>query len=870
VSTATLVRPLRQASGPTRRSWKRTRFVAKHMIPARRDGQNGHAMVVLATGTVSGLNYLYTLMMIWLLKPTEYVVVGSISAVLLIWGTVAGASVPWVLAREVVSSPDDPERRQRAVCFSVAATFAQALGAGIATCVVALEYAAPATLAVAFASVVTIFCGSTAAGYLQGYLRFRRLALLRIAEVIVKIGSGVGLVLLGQGATGAVAGFAAGAAVVAAVGAFAMRRDFRWVRGALWDRRLWASAGGLLSIQGGVAVMASLDVVLASIVVGKNAHLATYQAANVLGRVPLFIGASVSLVVFPLLARRRPNRVVETRESLRLFVRVCIPATGVAISAPALLVAHLFPASYGDVGAILPWAALAGLTLGLVNLTTTYFQAAGLIRRTSVILAVGICAGGVLDYLGLRAAGNRGLAAAVAIQAAAVSFVLLRDVARRWPGSLRSLVRSTAVAVALVVPLWLARRDLILWAVLVVVCALAPALLALWQAGLHSRPEDSKPRVTHLGYEDPRRPGAGGGSVRTREISRRLANDFDITVVCARFHGCRPRREDGVHYVHIGIAGGYAANILSYFAMVPYALARYPADLVIEDFGAPFSSIAVPWMTKRPVIGIVQWLFAKQKRGEYGLPFDVVEKIGVRSHRRLIAVSDDLATELRQRNQRASVAVVLNGLGVTGSPAASPSPRKGFFYLGRLESAQKGLDLLLPAYALIADQVDHDLIIGGDGPDREKLQKLAAELGVGGRTHFVGRVVAADRFSWLARAHLLAMPSRYETFGMVAAEALSVATPVVAFGIPCLRGLVTERTGIVVPPYDVKRFAAALLTLATNPGLTRQLGEAGPAVVAGLNWDLLSAQQGSLYHSALLGETFGEGVTPGVTLAGDR
>jgi glycosyltransferase involved in cell wall biosynthesis len=827
------------------------------MIPVAHDGQNGHAMVVLATGAVSGLNYLYTVMMIWLLKPTEYVVVGSISAVLLIWGTVAGASVPWVLAREVVSSLDDDERRQRAVCFSVAATVAQALGAGVATCVVALQYAAPATLAVAFASVVTIFSASTAAGYLQGFLRFRRLAMLRIAEVLVKIASGVGLVLLGQGATGAVFGFAAGAFLVAGVGGFSMRHDFRWVRGSMRDRRLWASACGLLSIQGGVAVMASLDVVLGSIVLGRSAHLATYQAANVLGRVPLFIGASVSLVVFPLLAGRRPNRVVETRESLRLFVRVCIPATVVAMTAPVILVAHLFPASYGDVDAVLPWAALAGLSLGLVNLTTTYFQAAGLIKRTSLTLVAGIGAGVVLDYAGLRAVGNRGLAAAVAIQATAVSYVLLRDVAQRWPGSLRSLARSTTVSVALVVPLWLARRHLVLWAVLVVVCALAPALMALWQAGHHSRPEAGKPRVTHLGFEDPRRPGAGGGSVRTREISRRLAKDFDITVVCARFRGCRPRREQGVRYVHIGIAGGYTANILSYFAMVPYALARYPADLIIEDFGAPFSSIAVPWMTKRPVIGIVQWLFAKQKRREYGLPFDVVENIGVRSHRKLIAVSEDLANELRRRNPRASVAVVLNGLADGAFATSSSGPRQGFFYLGRLESAQKGLDLLVEAYALIADQVDHDLTIGGDGPDREKLENLAAELGVASRTHFVGRVAASERFSWLARAHLLAMPSRYETFGMVAAEALAVSTPVVAFDIPCLRGLVSERTGVVVPPYDVERFAGALAALAADPTRTRRLGEAGPAMVAGLDWELLSAEQGALYRSALLGTDFG-------------
>ena len=75
---------------------------------------------------------------------------------------------------------------------------------------------------------------------------------------------------------------------------------------------------------------------------------------------------------------------------------------------------------------------------------------------------------------------------------------------------------------------------------------------------------------------------------------------------------------------------------------LPYALLRYRSELVIEDFGAPFSSVAVPWMTARPVLGVVQWLFAREKSAQYHLPFHLIEGVGVRSHRSMIAVSDDL------------------------------------------------------------------------------------------------------------------------------------------------------------------------------------------------------------------------------------
>jgi glycosyltransferase involved in cell wall biosynthesis/O-antigen/teichoic acid export membrane protein len=814
--------------------------------------QNAEAIVVVTTGVIAGLNYLYTVIMVWLLQPTQYAVVGSISALLLIWGTVASASVPWVLAREVVLSEHDPLRRRRAVCFAVTGTLAQSVAAGAATCLIAAHYAAPPALVAAFGSVVTIFAASTAAGYLQGRQRFRLLAVLRTAEVVVKIGTGVALVLLGEGAGGAVSGFAFGAAVVVAVGAARMAPDIRWARSAVLDRALWSATASLFSIQAGVAVLATLDVVLGSLVLGASRHLATYQAANILGRVPLFVGTAVSMVVFPRLVGVLADRNGETRDSLRLYLRICVPLTAVTVTAPHAFVEHLFPASYGDVSAVLPWAAVAGFLLGLVNLTTTYFQAAGLVRRTTMTLVIGIVFGVALDYVGLRAGGDRGLAQAVAVVAALVSVSLLRDTGRRWPGSLRSLGRTLLGASALSVPLFVAKSDLAAWVVVAALFAGLPAFDALVQAQRRAggAATGRRPRVLHLGYEDPRRPGAGGGSVRTHEINRRLADQLDITVVCARFPGCGSRVDDGVRYVHMGIPGSYNLSIISYFLFIPIALLRYPSDLVVEDFGAPFSSIAVPWMTRRPVVGVVQWLFAGNKREEYGLPFDLVERLGVRSHRRLIAVSAELGSQLRSRNPRARVAVVENGL----DPAAfvpRAATRAGIAYLGRLEIAQKGLDLLLDAYASAGAALGEDLFIGGDGPDREELEARAERLGISSRVHFVGRVEAGQRFDWLASARMVAMPSRYETFGMVAAEALAVGTPVVAFDIACLRGLVTPETGVVVQPFDVAAFAAALVALSSDQALARRLGARGPAGVAGLDWDILSREQGSFYRSVL-------------------
>lgn len=354
-------------------------------------------------------------------------------------------------------------------------------------------------------------------------------------------------------------------------------------------------------------------------------------------------------------------------------------------------------------------------------------------------------------------------------------------------------------------------------------------------------------RILHLAYEDHRRPGSGGGSRRTLEMNRRLAARHRITVVTARYAGCRDRVEDGVLYRHAGLALGRLPSLLAYFAAVPFVLRKYPADLVVEDFGAPFGSIAVPLMTRTPTVGVVQWLFAREKAAEYHLPFHLVERLGLCSHRDLVAVSGDLAARIRTRNPAAHVSVVPNGVDLDCRDTAE-RPRSDLLFLGRMEIAQKGLDLLLDAYGRIAPDTSADLVVAGEGPDRAAVETLAARRGLGDRIRWLGRVDGRARTDALAGAAVLCMPSRYETFGMVAAEALACGTPVVAFDLPCLREVVAGDGGVLVPPYDVDAFAGAVLELLSDPERRRRMGSAGRLSSQRFDWDALARQQDAVYE----------------------
>lgn len=362
-------------------------------------------------------------------------------------------------------------------------------------------------------------------------------------------------------------------------------------------------------------------------------------------------------------------------------------------------------------------------------------------------------------------------------------------------------------------------------------------------------------RILHLGFEDHRRPGSGGGSARNRAVNSRLGARHDITVVTAGFPGATDRVEDGVRYEHLGLERGYAPSLVSYLAMLPaYVARRAPAfDLVIEEFAAPISSVSVPRWTSRPTLAVVQWLNAEQKARQYHLPFGRLERAGVRAHRHFVAMSQDLAADLRALNPQADVRVIPNGVDAEALTARAPVG-EDVVYLGRLEREQKGLDTLLDAYAQAAPRLPGRLVVAGDGPDRGAVLARARRLGVDHRVDLVGRLEGPAKLRLLAGARLVAVPSRFETFGMVALEAQACGSPVVAFDIDCLREVVRPPSGTLVALRTPEALAAALVDVHRRvaPGPARDhVSEAARAFAGGYDWDRIAEQQEQCYREVV-------------------
>jgi glycosyltransferase involved in cell wall biosynthesis len=144
--------------------------------------------------------------------------------------------------------------------------------------------------------------------------------------------------------------------------------------------------------------------------------------------------------------------------------------------------------------------------------------------------------------------------------------------------------------------------------------------------------------------------------------------------------------------------------------------------------------------------------------------------------------------------------------------------------LGRLHR-NKGFDTLLRALALLPGA---ELAIGGEGPERKALEKLAAELGVANRVRFLGW--RQDAGALLAGCDVFVCSSRHEPLGNIVLEAWSAGKPVVAVAAQGPAALLEhDRTGLLVPPESPESLAQAIAGLLAGPERAAALAAAGRA-----------------------------------------
>jgi L-malate glycosyltransferase len=147
---------------------------------------------------------------------------------------------------------------------------------------------------------------------------------------------------------------------------------------------------------------------------------------------------------------------------------------------------------------------------------------------------------------------------------------------------------------------------------------------------------------------------------------------------------------------------------------------------------------------------------------------------------------------------------------------------------GRL-AYQKGHAVLLDALpAILEKEPSVVLLIIGKGPERSALEEKARQLGIEKNIIWAGEKSQEEVFSLLGIIDVFLVPSLYEGFGLVAAEAMAAGKPVVASDVDGLCEIIDDgETGILVPPGNSGLLASAISTLLERPDWPKAWGKKG-------------------------------------------
>lgn len=331
-------------------------------------------------------------------------------------------------------------------------------------------------------------------------------------------------------------------------------------------------------------------------------------------------------------------------------------------------------------------------------------------------------------------------------------------------------------------------------------------------------------KVIFSNFDDKKNPNyGGGGAVAIHEVAKRLVNKYNVTVITGKYKGYKNEVIDGVKYHRIGFLYSNAKLAqITYQLLLPFHIVSTKFDIWFESFTPPFSTGFLQLFTTKPVVGITHFLSAEEKSREYRFPFYIIQNLGLKTYKFIIALSDDIKHKIERVTRNVKISVIHNG--VTPIKFKNRTIGDYMLFIGRLEVDQKGIDLLLEAFKKASNRIETNLYIAGSGQPRDIafIQKKILELRLTRRVKLLGHIEGDEKTSVFGRAKFSVISSRYEAFSLVALESLAYGKPLVTFSIPGLRWL-DSRVSLKAKPFSASDLAQQMIEMSLNKTLRNKL-----------------------------------------------
>jgi L-malate glycosyltransferase len=324
------------------------------------------------------------------------------------------------------------------------------------------------------------------------------------------------------------------------------------------------------------------------------------------------------------------------------------------------------------------------------------------------------------------------------------------------------------------------------------------------------------------------------------EQARALARVHDVRVLVPRVLNRGEQRtrsvetQEGYTLVRLGLPPRNLVHQVEYSVAVAREAKQHGSQVIHAHVTLPagFSAVVAGKFTGIPVV-------ITEHRGPFsallGNPRDRM-KVGyaLKHASAVIAVSSALAREMANQARVERRILVIPNLVDTAKfrpagdietrqsmpsmPSMESSPGFRLLFTGRIDDDNKNLSGLLRSMKILSNGggTKYRLRVIGDGLTRQESEAFARHLGIESSCEFLGTLTPEEIAGELSRCDLFVLPSRAETFGVVAAEAMMVGRPVVATRCGGPEDFVTDETGVLVPVDDDQALADAIRKVCGN------------------------------------------------------
>lgn len=336
--------------------------------------------------------------------------------------------------------------------------------------------------------------------------------------------------------------------------------------------------------------------------------------------------------------------------------------------------------------------------------------------------------------------------------------------------------------------------------------------------------------IAIIDFDDIKNPLLGAGQAHaTFSVGKELIKlGHTLTVYCNKYPGYKDRVEHGIKYIHIGANTPWIrVNNLLFPFFVPFTVSRINSkeiDILIECFTAPQSTLFSPIFTKIPVVVLPSMFNAHEFSKKYHFPFHIIEKFGAKFYKYILPYSEIDATKIKKYNPNIEYKIVPQGVGKEYFSIKPKSP-KHILFLSRLDMHQKGIDLLLKAYAKIKHKIKLPLVIAGHGPDENKVTDLITSLNLTDQVTMVGSAYGDKKFKLMSEAYFTVFPSRHDEMCLWTLESIAAGLPLVAFDLPESKWL-PGSVALKASAFSIEEYSEKILEASNNKKLKKMKIEA--------------------------------------------